>query len=201
MKNRGTTTSAARGTYFGAEERLNIGSVALAQTSDPAERGRLLAKMADAASDQARVYRDAFGPDPMREEGGRDMAESCGHSATLYRLLSDVEYAVVDPGHQRTLDPHSDLESCAWEVLARMARTPDLAARMRLLADLADTVEPIVGGQAVDTLWCLPSPGHRGWLTLAEKDELIRSMGVRFRLKVAVVNALARLIRHRRAYE
>lgn len=35
----------------------------------------------------------------------------------------------------------------------------------------------LVGAQALETLWCLPSPGYSGWLTVAEKDAWWRAAG------------------------
>jgi len=163
------TEVTAESTYWDADERLRSAHTALAGAADPGERARLLTELADAQDEQARVHHDAFGPDPLDDEGGRDLAESLAYSALLYRLLADVEAAVAEPVRGRRV-ADSVLEPHAGTALEHMAATPDLRERTELLEDVALAVAEVAGAQAVETLWCLPSPGYSGWMTIADKD-------------------------------
>lgn len=57
----------------------------------------------------------------------------------------------------------------AVAVIALMAATPALDDRMRLLERLYEAAHPVVGGQAAETIACLPAPASdggpewRGW--------------------------------------
>ena len=171
-RNRG----AARAVYFAAETWLIDIHATLANADSADDRAALLGRAHKWTSTQANIYPAAFGPDPLDDEDGQDMAESLTWTALLYRLLADVETAVAYPGRGRRWTD-SPLERVAGDVLDSMAATPDLAARTRLLQDLAAEVEPVAGVQAVETLWTLPSPGYDGWMTISAKNDRLQAQG------------------------
>lgn len=138
----------------------------LASETDPHRRGRLLRLLGECEIDMSRRYFWAFGADPIDDEDGLDMADSLAARAHLYHLLMEVELAVADT-RPRWSDG-TGLGHEAGDVLDRMAATPDLPARMRLLEDLYAVVEPIVGGQAAELVACLPAPDMAGWQLLSE---------------------------------
>ena len=160
---RRTAQSAAEAAYWAADTAAREAHAELGRTVDPQRRARHLRTLADRELDMAQQFHAAFGPDAIPGEG-RDMTISLGHSAHLLFLLHCIEYAIsINRG--RYADG-SDLDHAAEMVLDEMAATPDLMDRMRLLERLYDVVEPLVGGQAAETVACLPAPGMRGWETL-----------------------------------
>ncbi len=156
----------ATAAYWAADDAARTAHGHLAHETNPHRRGRLLRSLAEHQIDQARLHFGAFGPDPLEDEDGRDLADSMAHSAHLYQLLREVEFAVAD-GRPRLRDGTA-LGHAAGDVLDRMAGMPDLPARMRLLEDLYDVVLPLVGGQAAETVACIPAPDMVGWQLLAE---------------------------------
>jgi len=159
----------ARADYRAAERAAGRVQARLAQAYLPGERADLLTALADHEYLMAYTHRAAFGPDPMAHEDGRDLAESLKFSAELAGLLAEVERCVAD-GRPFGRCGTFPLIAAAGPVMAIMAITADLAGRTALLAELYDAVEPVIGGQAAELLWCLRSPGHSGWLTVAAKD-------------------------------
>lgn len=148
--------------YFRIEKPIGALLDRLNESTDPAVRGELLDGMAAVEQQLADVHLEAFGPDPMEDEGGRDLSESIAHSALLLRLLGDVEYAVADSRARRVT--RTWLEPYAGPVLDRMAGAFEPYDRAMLLKELYEAVEPYVGAQAAETLACLPLwPGLRGW--------------------------------------
>jgi hypothetical protein len=165
---------AARAEYWALEARLGNAHRRLATTVDATGRARLLWTLSQVQLDQANVHDAAFGPDlfePECEEefaldavglyerdAAGSMAQSMRWSATLYRLLAGVEEAVVYTRLGRRERMSAVLGQASDEVLDRMATTPDLGARMTLLDDLYEAVVDKVGGQAAETIACLPYP-------------------------------------------
>jgi hypothetical protein len=148
----------AEAAYWAAEAAAGETHLQLAGTVDPRQRAKLLECLAELTAAMARRHAAAFGPDPVN---GIDMADSLAYSADLYRLLRRVEHA-VSVGRGRYADG-SDLDRAAASVLDEMTATPDLVDRMRLLKRLYEVVLPLVGGQAAETVACVPAPGMRGW--------------------------------------
>lgn len=168
----------ARDTYFAAERQVAANLGALVFCSQPGERHASLAAAAVHASTAANMFTAGFGADPNEDEDGRDMAETLHHVATLYELLAAVEESLtfgscVVPAVDNADLPEAErtLVAAAHGPLCEMAATPDLDARLRLLEKLYDAVEPVIGGQAGEALWCLPGQGFVGWTTEAERDE------------------------------
>lgn len=168
----------ARDTYFAAERQVAANLGALVFCSQPGERHASLAAAAVHASTAANMFTAGFGADPNEDEDGRDMAETLHHVATLYELLAAVEESLtfgscVVPAVDNTDLPEAErtLVAAAHGPLCEMAATPDLDARLRLLEKLYDAVEPVIGGQAAEALWCLPGQDFVGWTTEAERDE------------------------------
>jgi hypothetical protein len=149
--------------YYAEEDLLCTAGNALADVSDPQERACLLNDMAGARHTQAALYTSAFRGDP---DVAVD-AETVRHEALLYRLLADVEHAVAT-GTPRQLTG-TRLEEVAGDVLDRMAASSDLQRRARMLEPLYDAVGGTISGTAAEALWQLQSPGHVGWMTLAER--------------------------------
>lgn len=153
---------ATKDDYFRTEKPIGDLMDRLNESTDPTARPELLYRIAAVEQRLADIHLEVFGPDPIEWEGGRDLAESIGFSALLLRLLGDVEQAVDGDGRRWLTS--SWLEPYAGPVLDRMATTQDVGARSVLLLDLYEAVVPHVGGQAAETLACLPyRPGFRGW--------------------------------------
>jgi hypothetical protein len=134
----------------------------LAEATDGHERVKLLFAAADVEQQMAAMHAEVFGPDPM-EDDGRDLAEALASSALLLRLVADAEQVAVGQTSSR-FDTDSWLEPYAGPVLDRMAVAATVQQRASLLENLADAVYPHVGGQAVETLHCLPlADGRLGW--------------------------------------
>lgn len=85
----------ARRHYFELSNQADTIMQGLRRTADPAERAVLLERLADREAQMAAVHTAAFGPDPIAEEGGRDLAESTSMSADLLRMLAETERAVA----------------------------------------------------------------------------------------------------------
>jgi hypothetical protein len=158
---------AAERTYWQLNTTLGDLHDDLAATADPETRARILRRMDTAQQAQARVHDAAFGFDSMVDPDGEpdtdapllDMASSMLRSAQLYRCLADVELAVQYPRTGRRHYVAATLGQEADDVLSAMAALPDLDDRMALLPALGDAVYPVVGGQAAETVFCLPWPG------------------------------------------
>lgn len=161
--------SAARESYFTTEKNLSRCSNQLAETTDPRQRATILYRMAGLELTQADRHRTAFGDQPIKTEGGRDMAESLLYASMLYRTLGDVEHVVASGSGSRNCRFPRFGED-ANDTLDRMCVTPDLPLRMALLEDLYDAVYQHLGGQAAEVLWTLPAPGFSGWLTSRDKQ-------------------------------
>jgi hypothetical protein len=153
---------AAKDDYFRLDAQMGGLCDRLSECHDPAARADLLAEAGDTEQQMADMRLEVFGPDPIEWENGRDLSESLAHSTLLLRLLADVERA-TDTTLRRRLTA-SWLEPYAGPVLDRMACTTQIEHRAQMLRELYESVEPHVGGQAAETLACVPyAPGQRGW--------------------------------------
>jgi hypothetical protein len=165
---------AARATYWALDRDAHRLHRQIADAADPAIRAILLAKIAAVELRMADLHDDVFGPDLFEPDNVEDealdalglyvrdpagsLAQSMRLSAMMYRLLGDVEQAVAYP-HMGRRQPSSALVGVAADViLDRMAVTPDLGDRMAFLDDLYESVVDKVGGQAAETIACLPYP-------------------------------------------
>lgn len=174
---RNAASRTARDAYFAAENNIGKLHDRLGQVPDPRERAKTLRQMADHELRMARLHHRAFGADAT--DDGIDLADTHLYVSMLYRVLGDVEHVVATNGRVGRNYRFHELGEAADEVLDRMVATPDLTGRTALLEDLHGAVHHRAGGQAAEALWCLPSPGHSGWLTVAEKDNWLyeRSLG------------------------
>ncbi|MBC9000545.1 hypothetical protein [Micromonospora aurantiaca (nom. illeg.)] len=129
-------------------------------------RAGLLSQLAALHEQMGRLRPEAFGPSPIADEGGRDMAEADLHAATLLDLLADVEYAATINGPRTITDTW--LEAHAGPVLTRMAATRDPVARGRMLDNLYDAVVDVVGPHAAEVINAVPMPGHERPVTLLQ---------------------------------
>ncbi|MFY1595546.1 hypothetical protein [Micromonospora sp. WMMD737] len=127
----------------------------LARTSDPHGRARLLLALGTSTSRLAALHNQLH-DDRWIDGEERSVGMSLMLESTLYRALSDVETAAAY-GTAR-LPTIAAIEAVAGPVLDKMAASPVLRDRMRLLGDLADAVTPVVGDRAAGMLVALPSP-------------------------------------------
>lgn len=162
----------ARAAHRAADQHIGTVLSELAHTYDPTQRGHILTRLADLHQQMARLHPAAYGPDPIKAEGGRDMAESLHLSELLLRLLADVEHVASGrPGERRVLTAdllamleEPDLGDAVHAELDRLAGSTELNDRLDL-DRLYDLVQPTVGGQAAEILVCLPWPPlHLCWL-------------------------------------
>jgi hypothetical protein len=134
--------------YFQIDDAAAAITQQLYTTADPADRAYLLDQFADYEQQLADLHPTAFGPDPNPDEGGRDVAESLGSSATLLRALAATEDGNV--GRLNQLLGTVDLvESILWR---RLASTRNHGERAELIGDIANLAANRVGGQAVQGL-------------------------------------------------
>jgi hypothetical protein len=160
----GAEVAEARRRYFALDARCETWHDALGKTGldQPERRSELLEKLADDTLVMSELHTPAFGPDPIEWENGRDLADSWHNSSTLYWLLSLVENCVADPAapppRWGTNSTIPGLAAAAGPILDRMIAEPH--NRIALLDDLYDAVHDIVGGQAAETIACLPAPGR-----------------------------------------
>jgi hypothetical protein len=154
---------ATQADYFALDREMGRIYDRISETTDGHERARLLIDAYETEGAMATMHREVFGPDPLPDEPGRDLADALASSAVLLSLLADVELvACGDLTRRFTTDTW--LEPHAGPVLDRMAATGTAEERAGLLEDLFDAVVPQVGGQAAEVLACIPlAPGLRGW--------------------------------------
>jgi hypothetical protein len=148
----------ARDDYFAYSKQAYRLFCQLEKATDPHPRAELLYELADVELGMAELHMDAFGPDPIPDEGGRDLADSDALSALLIRLYADVEDAAAH-GKPRALTD-TRLEPHAGPILDCMAAEPDAERRGALLEPLFWAVVDVVGGQAAETIARMPAPGH-----------------------------------------
>jgi hypothetical protein len=158
-RQRRSAQSSAETAYWAAEDAARDACAELADTVDPHRRAKLLRSLSESTIRMAREFHAAFGVDIC--DDGRPMPTVLGYEAHLYLLLHHVEYA-ISISRGRFADG-SSLDHAAAVVFDEMVVTPDLVDRMRLLEQLYEAVLPHVGGQAAETVACLPAPGMRGW--------------------------------------
>ncbi|MEU3455665.1 hypothetical protein ABZ671_18990 [Micromonospora sp. NPDC006766] len=163
---RSTTSKAARKAYFDLDRHAYRIRVELTRPMSGITRAGFIGQLASLEAQQARLHLDAFGPDPIPGEDGRDMAESLRLSALLLDLIADTEYAVAVSG-PRVLTT-TELEPHAGPILNRMLNIPNPVKRGQLLDELYDAVVDVVGGQAAETIACLPAPGHEQLVTAGQ---------------------------------
>lgn len=154
---------ASQAEYFALDKKAGQIYDRVAETTDGHERTKLLFAAAEVEQRMADVHFEVFGADPNSDEGGRDLSESLTHSALLMRLIADVEQVACGETLSR-FTTGTWLEPYAGPVLNRMVATETVQQRAALLEDLYDAVYPHVGGQAAETLACVPlADGMCGW--------------------------------------
>lgn len=167
----------ARDAYRAAQKQTAGSLDALRFCSQPLERHALLTDAATHATTAANTFVAGYGTDP-NNENDRATTETMHHVATLYLLLAAVEESLMYGFRAVPVGGRDDLPESEWALfdaahgpLSEMAATPYLDDRLRLLENLHDAVEPVIGGDAAETLWCLPGQGFIGWTTEAERDD------------------------------
>lgn len=163
----------ARRGYREADRLACRAQVELSRDIPAVDRLALLRELAYQLQAMSKLRREVFGPTPLDDEGGRDLADSLASSALLVRLVADAEQAAVSS--MPRIFVNTELEPYAGPVLARMATTPDPLARGELLDDLYDAVVDIVGEQAAETIACLPAPGHWEPVTFSQWCSAVRA--------------------------
>lgn len=140
--------------YFALDKQAGKLMRKLCREDDPGFRAVLLDDLAVVVQEQADIYAQAFGPDPIEYEGGRDMAESetlsaqlAGFAAACEHDLAGTPAADVFPADPAAPWPPA---YCVTFMLLRGVR--DRAERARILDEFADDVVDEAGGQAAETL-------------------------------------------------
>lgn len=146
-------TNARKYAVHERRQRVLLGE--LRHAADAQHRAGLLLNLATATQRIANLHNQVHGIEWIEEED-RSTATSLMLEAGLYRALCDVELAVAH-GVTR-VRAVGCVEQVAADVLDRMAASPNLAGRVRLLDELRTAVLPAVGVQAAEALVCLPSP-------------------------------------------
>lgn len=121
---------------------------------DPVVRAELLEVCAAEDEHRARLHTATWGPDPIEEEDNRDMSQSLAGAAVLYRAVAATERAVAT-GQPRTPASDPRIEQAAALLLDALATETHPGRRADLCDDLYEVVEPIVGGQAAESIAAL----------------------------------------------
>jgi hypothetical protein len=157
-----TEAARARADYFAADHAATKLWKTFTRSHMPAERADILRAIADLGQRMAEVHLVAFGPDPIDEEDGRDLADSIVLSGRLLEIMSNTEYSVARGRgrYSEVLDDlalasgsrHSPAGDRARDVLDALSTTPVAADRGRLTLVFYDEVVDQVGGQAAEVL-------------------------------------------------
>lgn len=125
----------------------------LGRETDLVARAELLHELAVAEQSMADLHMEAFGPDPIEWEGGRDLSESLRLSAGLLWLAAcsaDVLAGLCDEGTPAD-DPDGFIAAHA-DIASQLGVEHDPEARAALFDQLWDAVVDRVGGQAAESL-------------------------------------------------
>ena len=137
--------------YFRLDETFHAAFTACGEGADPTARARCLRIMAAVEDYKAALHPVVFGPDPMDDEGGRDLAASLALSAVLLRLLAATEDALAEGRKYRPSRGPLRVRGMN-ALLVDLSATNDRETRAGLLFDLVDAVVGVVGGQAAEAL-------------------------------------------------
>ncbi|MCO6011476.1 hypothetical protein NE236_41655 [Actinoallomurus purpureus] len=148
----------ARRAYWRADKFAGRCSADLYAITDPLHRAELLDRFADAEQAMARLHPAAFGPDPLEDEGGRDLATSIASSAALLLMLAASERAAIDPeeGSRYAFWCLTEwITTCdELDLWAKLAATRDRHDRADLIDRIYVLARERVGGQAAEVLSC-----------------------------------------------
>lgn len=158
--------AAAQERYWKADEAAGRIMKHLSRPCDPLIRSELLSELAWYEQDMAEVHVAAFGPQPMANEDGRDLAESLASSTRLIDLVWDTWNAAIG---EAPLELPAGLTKAQSAALTALACTADLVSRADLLSGpVHEAFADEVGGQAAEILvglaWCerkAAEPGRR----------------------------------------
>jgi hypothetical protein len=143
--------------YLAESSEFGLVRWTLRTARHPVIRAALLYRLAAIVERQAGMHADVFGPDPIPYEDGRDPSVSLAYSARLLRIVAKAERRrCIDEGWEAF---HDELEEPVAGLLRMFARR---GPQRRLLRQLCIAWCPLVGGQAVETIACLPVP--RWWV-------------------------------------
>ena len=150
-----TTThlSPAEVEYFKHDQACNDAVDALRTERDPARRAELLDVLAVNDEHQATLHTRVYGLEPNPDEGGRPHAESLASSAVLLRALAATERA-LSTSQPREHATDERVEKAGGALLDELAAEADPYNRAAITDELFDVVEPVVGGQAAESLAC-----------------------------------------------
>jgi hypothetical protein len=163
---------AARAEYRTLERGHREPQRTLARTADPAERAAALNRWRDVHCQQSDLYDIVGGT-----EEEMDLHQSHRVASHLIGLLADVEHDLdlwrrlgitTLPWRWPLPGGLAIIDYTAAPVLDRMVSAP--SRRFELLDDLYEAVLPVVGGQAAETIACIPYPS----LSVGELEEAWR---------------------------
>jgi hypothetical protein len=148
------TRSADQAGYYALDKRAGKLSARLAREDDPATRAALLDELAVCEQDMADLHMEAFGPDPIGHEGGRDLSESLASSARLIRLLAGAEHELAGtPALTKFFEDFADDWTVTQAAITeKLCDERDRDKRADLIDQLYDAVVDEVGGQAAEVL-------------------------------------------------
>ena len=148
----------ARRDYWVADLQAAQRADRLHTEADPSLRATLLLAISAHLSDQAQLYRAAFGR-AWLDDDEMDMVEALTNASLVFQLLGDVEQANANPRHSQVA-PTTDLEWAACDILDRMTARCDLVSQMALLPELYTRLRPIVGSWAAGAVLVLGYPAR-----------------------------------------
>jgi hypothetical protein len=181
--------SDAKERYWLADEAAGRIMKHLSRPCDPLVRTVLLDDLAMYEQQMAAVHMDAFGPDPLEHEGGRDLSDSIRESARLTRIVCDALSLADDPDYPLT-EPREGLTPEQWAAINYLEHAEGYAERADVLdGPMYEAFAEEMGGQAAETLVSLAycerkagEPGRRPYRPLSP-----RAMKTRDRLRTALL--------------
>jgi hypothetical protein len=153
-----TSLTRARRGHGQAERRATSLLALLARNYAPDVRAAQLDQLAAAYDRMAELHPDAFGPDPIDAENGRDAAAALASSGWLVRLVAITEHALAGES-LFPLDAAAAIASVTtaeqFHILGTLSGEPDRVARAGLIEALGALLVDQVGERAAGVLTSL----------------------------------------------
>lgn len=147
-----TATQTTGTTYQRFSDAAEMLHALLRNATQPDDRARVLYGLSAVEDALAILHRRTYGPDPLPDEPGRDLADALAFSAYLLGRIADAEQAIANRRPLAAGRHHLDV--AVNPILDRMITAGHMDEQLR--DQLYNAVEPLVGGQAAETIACLP---------------------------------------------
>jgi hypothetical protein len=147
--------SAGETLYFTVDAPAHALAEGLAECTDPHRRAALLEALGQVELAKAALHRPAFGPDPMEDEDGRDLADSTWWSGQMLLKLAEAEKAYANRRPRRKPRwrwQQGPLERAGGRWLDILANRRQDRPSSIALNELYWAIRPTIGGQAAEMI-------------------------------------------------